>query len=64
MPSVVGKYWTDVEPQLRSTGWTGVLVKAPDVPVAAQDRNRIMVQTPTPGERLTTDTTITLQFGR
>jgi beta-lactam-binding protein with PASTA domain len=64
MPDVVGLYWTDAEPQLRAAGWTGFLVKASDVPVAAGDRNRIMVQTPTPGEHLETDATITLRFGR
>ena len=64
MPSVVGMYWTDAEPQLRAAGWTGFLVKASDVPAAPADRNRIMVQTPTPGEHLDTNATITLQFGR
>jgi beta-lactam-binding protein with PASTA domain len=63
-PSVVGMYWTDAEPQLRAGGWTGPIVKASDVPVPAADRNRIMVQTPTPGEHLDTNATITLQFGR
>ena len=64
LPSVAGMYWTDAEPHLRAAGWTGVLVKASDVPVAAHDRNRIMAQTPPAGEHLHTDATITLQFGR
>lgn len=64
MPNIVGMYWSDAEPQLRAAGWTGLIVKASDVPVAAGDRNRITAQTPTPGERLETDATITLRFGR
>lgn len=64
MPNVVGMYWSDAEPQLRAAGWTGLIVKASDVPVAAGDRNRIMAQTPTPGEHLETNATITLSFGR
>lgn len=64
MPSVVKMYWTDAEPQLRATGWTDTLVKAPDVAVPAADRNRIMAQTPSPAEHFDTDATITLQFGR
>lgn len=64
MPSVVGMSWTDAEPQLRSHGWNGVLVKGPDVATPAGDRNRIVSQTPTPGAHLQPDTVITVQFGR
>lgn len=64
MPSVVGMYWTDAEPQLRSHGWNGALVKGPDVAVPPGEHNRIVSQTPTPGEHLQPDTTITAQFGR
>jgi beta-lactam-binding protein with PASTA domain len=63
MPDLVGKYWTDAEPQLRSLGWTGFLIKGPDIPVGPEERNRVMTQQPPPGDRIKRDGEITLQFG-
>lgn len=63
MPNLVGMYWMDAEPQLRELGWTGAIVKGPNVPVALEDRNRVMTQEPPAGERVTRDGAITLQFG-
>lgn len=63
MPDLVGLYWMEAEPQLRERGWRGVLVKAPDVPVGPQDRNRVMTQKPSSGERINRDGEITVQFG-
>src|SRR5699024_10561803 len=31
MPDLSGLFWTDAEPQLRALGWTGMLIKGPDV---------------------------------
>lgn len=35
MPDIVGMYWPDAEPKLRSAGRTGVLVKVPTCRQAA-----------------------------
>jgi hypothetical protein len=63
MPDLVGQYWGDALPQLEALGWEGLLDKGADIPVAPQQRNRIVVQNPAPGEHLSPDTRITLQFG-
>jgi beta-lactam-binding protein with PASTA domain len=63
MPDLVGKYWFDAEPQLRSAGWTGFLIKGPDMPAGPQNRNRVVKQDPAAGERLKPDSAITLRFG-
>lgn len=55
-------YWTDAEPALRTVGWTGVLVKAPDVTNSQYRKNSIAVQVPAPGQVVTSDAVITLQF--
>jgi beta-lactam-binding protein with PASTA domain len=64
MPNVVGQFWTDAEPLLRSKGWTGSLVKGSDVPAGDANRNRVMAQSPAPGTGVNRDGDITLQFGQ
>ena len=45
MPDLAGQFWVDAEPNLRVLGWTGVLIKGPDVTNAGdQNRNRVMSQ--------------------
>jgi hypothetical protein len=63
MPDVVGMYWPDAEPKLRSLGWIGSLVKGPDEPASPGDRNRVLFQSPSAGERVNPDGQITLRFG-
>jgi eukaryotic-like serine/threonine-protein kinase len=63
MPDLVGQYWLNAKPKLDSLGWKGVLVKGPDVPANPQQRYRIVVQSPAPGEQLDPDSPITLEFG-
>jgi hypothetical protein len=63
MPDLVGQYWLNAKPKLDSLGWKGVLVKGPDLPANPQQRYRIVVQSPAPGEHLDPDSSITLQFG-
>jgi hypothetical protein len=63
MPNLIGKYWPDAEPELRRAGWVGFVIKAPDVPVEPQNRNRVMRQLPSVGEHIKSDDPITLQFG-
>lgn len=46
MPDVTGLFWTDVEPQLRALGWTGILVKGADVDAGGAGHNRVLYQSP------------------
>jgi serine/threonine-protein kinase len=63
MPNLIGKYWSDADPDLRRAGWEGLLIKGPNLPVQPQERNRIMRQLPPAGEHIKSDDPITLQFG-
>jgi serine/threonine-protein kinase len=63
MPNLVGKFWDEAQPQLRSLGWEGFIVKGPDVPAAPQDHNRVLFQSPAAGEPVKHDGDITLRFG-
>ena len=62
MPNVVGQFWVDAEPNLRALGWTGVLVKGPDVPNSGQRTNAVVSQSPQPGAGTNLDGPITLSF--
>ena len=62
MPNVMGQFWSDIEPNLRALGWTGVLVKGPDVPNSGQRANAVVLQGPPPGSGLIFDAPLTLSF--
>jgi serine/threonine-protein kinase len=62
MPNVVGQFWTDLEPTLRALGWTGVLVKGPDVQNSGQKTNAVVTQIPAPGAGVNFGGSITLDF--
>jgi len=62
MPNLTGQFWVDVEPNLRGLGWTGVLVKAADVPNSGQRANAVVAQLPAPGSGVNFDASITLAF--
>jgi serine/threonine-protein kinase len=62
MPNVVGQFWVDAEPNLRALGWTGVLVKGPDVPNSGQRTNAVVTQNPPPGTGTNADGPLTLSF--
>ncbi|MEJ6537109.1 MAG: Stk1 family PASTA domain-containing Ser/Thr kinase [Mycobacterium sp.] len=62
MPNLVGQFWVDAEPNLRALGWTGVLVKGPDVPNSGQRNNAVVIQSPTAGSGATFDGPLTLSF--
>ena len=62
MPNVMGQFWSDIEPNLRALGWTGVLVKGPDVPNSGQRANAVVLQSPPPGSGLVFDGSLTLSF--
>jgi serine/threonine-protein kinase len=62
MPNMVGQFWVDAEPNLRALGWTGVLVKGPDVPNSGQRTNAVVTQNPSPGAGTNLDGPLTLSF--
>ncbi len=62
MPNLTGQFWVDAEPNLRALGWTGVLVKGPDVPNSGQRTNAVVTQSPAPGAGLNFNGSITLAF--
>jgi serine/threonine-protein kinase len=63
MPDVRGGFWTDVEPNLRNAyGWTGQLIRAPDVQNSGQRTNAVVTQSPQAGTPVNFDSPITLAF--
>ncbi len=64
MPDLTGLFWVDAEPQLRALGWTGVLIKGPDVDAGGPGHNRVLYQSPAAGQGVNTDASITLRFGQ
>ena len=63
MPDVRGGFWTDVEPNLRNAyGWTGPLIRAPDVQNSGQRTNAVVTQSPAPGATVKFGDPITLAF--
>jgi serine/threonine protein kinase len=63
MPDVRGGFWTDVEPNLRNAyGWTGPLIRGPDVQNSGQRSNAVVTQSPTAGNPVSKDAPITLSF--
>jgi serine/threonine protein kinase/beta-lactam-binding protein with PASTA domain len=63
MPDVRGGFWVDVEPNLRAGyGWTGQLIRAPDVQNSGQRTNAVATQSPSAGTPINKDAPITLGF--
>ncbi|MFN8071468.1 MAG: Stk1 family PASTA domain-containing Ser/Thr kinase [Mycobacterium sp.] len=62
MPNLIGQFWVDAEPNLRALGWTGVLVKGPDVPNSGQRTNAVVTQNPAPGAGVNFNGSVTLSF--
>jgi beta-lactam-binding protein with PASTA domain len=62
MPNVTGMQWDDVDRSLRSVGWSGTLVKGPDVNDARYPAGVVASQSPAPGEHLGKTDPITLHF--
>lgn len=62
MPNLVGQFWVDAEPNLRALGWTGVLVKGPDVPNSGQRTNAVVTQSPAAGSGANFTGPVTLSF--
>ncbi|MGH3847770.1 MAG: PASTA domain-containing protein, partial [Pseudonocardiaceae bacterium] len=64
MPNVMGMFWTEAEPLLRTLGWTGVLVKGADADAGGNYHNKVVYQSPASGEGVNRDANITLTFGQ
>ncbi|MGH3970180.1 MAG: PASTA domain-containing protein, partial [Mycobacterium sp.] len=64
MPNLVGMFWTDADPQLKALGWTGVLIKGADVDAGGSSRARVVYQSPSAGQGVNKDGTISLTFGQ
>ena len=63
MPDVRGGFWVDVEPNLRNAyGWTGQLIRSPDVQNSGQRTNAVVTQSPAAGTPVNVDSPITLSF--
>jgi eukaryotic-like serine/threonine-protein kinase len=62
MPPLTGQFWTDAEPNLRSLGWTGVLIKGSDVQNSGQRSNAVVTQSPAAGTAVNFGAAITLSF--
>jgi serine/threonine-protein kinase len=63
MPDVRGGFWTDVEPNLRNAyGWTGPLIRGPDVQNSGQRSNAVVTQSPVAGTPVKFEDPITLSF--
>jgi eukaryotic-like serine/threonine-protein kinase len=63
MPDVRGGFWTDVEPNLRNAyGWTGPLIRGPDVQNSGQRTNAVVTQSPAAGTPVKFSDPITLAF--
>jgi beta-lactam-binding protein with PASTA domain len=62
MPNLLGEFWTDAEPYLRQLGWTGGLIKGPNVDNSGQKSNAVVTQSPQPGTGVNFNSSITLNF--
>jgi beta-lactam-binding protein with PASTA domain len=62
MPNLQGQFWTDAEPYLRQLGWTGGLIKGPNVDNSGQKSNAVVTQSPLPGAGVNFNSSITLNF--
>ncbi len=62
IPDLTGQFWVDAEPNLRSLGWTGALLRAPDAQNSGQRSAAVVTQSPAAGTALNFDAPITLAF--
>jgi len=62
VPDLTGQFWVDAEPNLRSLGWTGSLLRGPDVQNSGQRTAAVVTQSPAAGTALNFDAPITLAF--
>jgi serine/threonine-protein kinase len=64
MPDLRGQFWDAAEPLLRSLGWTGVLIKAPNAQNSGIPSNGVVTQSPAANTPANKSDPITLSFAQ
>jgi beta-lactam-binding protein with PASTA domain len=64
MPDITGMFWAEAEQVLGAAGWSGSLVKEPDVAAGEYSANQIAVQSPAPGQLVEATTRIAVRFAQ
>ena len=64
MPSLLGQFWVDAEPLLRSMGWTGELNKLSNAQNSGYPSNSVATQSPAVGTPLKFGDSVTLSFAQ
>jgi eukaryotic-like serine/threonine-protein kinase len=62
MPNLIGQFWDAAYPTLQALGWTGQLVRGPDVQNSGQRFAAVVTQSPSAGTAVNKDAAITLSF--
>jgi serine/threonine-protein kinase len=63
MPDLTGLFYGDALQLLQSMGFTGLLLKGPDVNAGGDNRNKVVRQDPAAGVPVNKDGTITVNYG-
>lgn len=61
---LTGLFWAEAEQVLGATGWSGSVVKEPDVAAGEYSANQIAFQSPAPGQPVEATTKITVRFAQ
>jgi eukaryotic-like serine/threonine-protein kinase len=64
MPNLRNQFWVDIEPLLRSLGWTGELIKLPNAQNSGAPSNGVASQDPAAGTPTNFSAPITLSFAQ
>ncbi|WP_409371403.1 PASTA domain-containing protein [Mycolicibacterium murale] len=64
MPDITGMFWAEAEQVLGAAGWSGSVVKEPDVAAGEYSANQIAFQSPAPGQPVEATTKITVRFAQ
>jgi eukaryotic-like serine/threonine-protein kinase len=64
MPSLLGQFWVDAEPLLRSMGWTGELNKLPNAQNSGYPTNSVATMSPSAGTPLKFGDPVTISFAQ
>ncbi|MEU0497162.1 Stk1 family PASTA domain-containing Ser/Thr kinase [Mycobacterium sp. NPDC006124] len=64
MPPLLGQFWVDAEPLLRSMGWTGELNKLPNAQNSGYPTNSVATVSPAAGTPLKFGDSVTISFAQ
>ncbi|MGU3503023.1 Stk1 family PASTA domain-containing Ser/Thr kinase [Mycobacterium sp. C31M] len=64
MPDLTGLLYADAQQQLQALGFTGLLLKGPDIDAGGDSRFRVVRQDPAPRTGVNRNGTITVSYGR